>query len=208
LKKQILTVMLVVILGAPLSAFGIEPLDALKTPVDQVLALLQDPQYQDQDTDRKESQMEQIWDIIRKVFEFREIAKRTLARNWKKFTPQQKEAFTDHFAELLGNTYIGRIQGNYENEKVVFEGQKIINASKARVKTKILRGNIDIPMTYSMLKRKDVWKIYDVNIEGVSMLKNYRSQFNRILSKDSPDALIERLKKKNESLKKKRAKKE
>jgi len=206
LRKQILTVMLIVILCAPLSAFGIEPLDAIKAPVDQVLTLLKDPQYQD--TDQKESQMEQIWEIIRKVFEFREIARRTLARNWKKFTPQQKEAFTDHFAELLGNTYINRIQGNYEDEKVVFKGQKIINASKARVMTKILRGNIDIPMTYSMLRRKDVWKIYDVNIEGVSMLKNYRSQFNRILSKDSPDALIERLKKKNESLKKKRAKKE
>jgi phospholipid transport system substrate-binding protein len=114
--------MLAVILGTPLSAFSIEPLDALKTPVDQVLTLLQDPKYQN--ADQKEAQMEQIWEIIRKVFEFREIAKRTLARNWKKFTPQQKEAFTDQFAELLGNTYIGRIQGNYEDEKVVFEGQK------------------------------------------------------------------------------------
>ncbi len=204
LRKQITAVLLVVILAAPLSAFGIEPLDSIKGPVDQVITLLQDLKYED--TDQRESQMKQIWEIIKKVFDFTEIAKRTLARNWKKFTPQQRKAFSHQFSELLGNTYISRIQGNYENEKVVFEGQKIIKASKARVMTKILRDNIDIPMTYSMHKRKNVWKIYDVNIEGVSMLKNYRSQFNRILSKDSPDYLIERLKKKNESLKKKRSK--
>ena len=182
-----------------------EPLEALKIPVEQVIKLLKDSNYQD--VSKKDLQREKIWETIKSIFNFREMAKRVLARNWKKFSPQQRKEFAALFTELLGNAYIGKMQAKYEDEEVVYQGQKMISATKARVKTKIIRGSMDIPVVYSMLNRNGSWKIYDVNIEGVSLVKNYRVQFNKILIKNSPARLIERLKKKIELHKKNRAKK-
>ncbi|MBC8433385.1 MAG: ABC transporter substrate-binding protein [Desulfobacterales bacterium] len=205
MKKQIMSVIFALIVGVPCSAKGIEPLDALKAPVDQVLGILQDPHYQD--AARKDAQREKIWETIGQAFDFPVMAKLALARNWKKFTVQQRKEFTGLFAELLESTYVDKIQGGYEEEKVLYLGQKMVSDSKARVTTKILRSGVDIPIVYSMLKRNDVWRVYDVNIEGVSLIKNYRTQFNNILAKDSQAQLIERLKHKIELQRKNRTKK-
>lgn len=204
MRKQIMPVIFALIVAIPCSASGIEPLDALKVPVDQLLGILKDPQYQD--AARKDAQREEIWETIRQVFDFPVMAKLALARNWKKFTPQQSKEFTNLFAELLESTYVDKIQGGYEEEKILYLGQKMVSDSKARVTTKILRSSMDIPIVYSMLKRNDVWRVYDVKIEGVSLIKNYRTQFSHILAKDSPAQLIERLQRKIELQKKKRTK--
>ena len=206
MRKQIISVIFALMVGIPCSASGIEPLETLKVPVDQVLGILNDPQYQD--AAHNDAQREEIWETIRQVFDFPVMAKLALARNWKKFTPQQRKEFSGLFSELLESTYVDKIQGGYEDEKVLYLGQRMVSDSKARVTTKIVRSGVDIPIVYSMLKRNDVWKVYDVKIEGVSLIKNYRTQFNHILAKDSPDQLIERLKKKIELQKKKRAAKD
>ncbi len=190
----------------PCLANGIEPLDALKVPVDQLLGILKDPQYQD--AAQRDAQREKIWETIRQAFDFEIMGKLALARNWKKFTVPQKKEFTGLFAELLESTYVDKIQGGYEEEKVLYLGQKKVSDSKARVTTKILRSSMDIPIVYSMLKRNDVWKVYDVKIEGVSLIKNYRTQFGHILAKGSPAQLIQRLKKKIELRKKRRTDKD
>ena len=209
-----MSVIFALIVAIPCSANGIEPLDALKMPVDQVLGILKDPQYQDaarrdaQHAARRDAQREKIWETIRQAFDFEIMGKLALARNWKKFTPQQRKEFTNLFAELLESTYVDKIQGGYEEEKVLYLGQKMVSDSKARVTTKILRSSMDIPIVYSMLKRNDVWKVYDVKIEGVSLIKNYRTQFSHILAKDSPVQLIERLQRKIELQKKKRTAKD
>jgi phospholipid transport system substrate-binding protein len=194
------------IVGIPCSASGIEPLDALKVPVDQVLGILNDPQYQD--AALKDAQREKIWETIGQVFDFEIMGKLALARNWKKFSVQQRKEFSGLFAELLESTYVDKIQGGYEEEKVLYLGQQMVSDSKARVTTKILRSSMDIPIVYSMLKRSDFWKVYDVRIEGVSLIKNYRTQFSHILAKGSPAQLIERLKHKIELQKKNRTKKD
>ena len=204
-KNYIMPVIMVLILAIPCSSYGTEPLDALRIPVDQVTALLKDPKYQN--PEQKELQREKIWEAITRVFDFREMAKRALGRNWNKFTPEQRKEFTHLFSELLGNMYTTKMQGKYEDEKVVYLSQKIASGSKARVKTKIVSRNMDIPVNYNMIKRNGSWKVYDVNIEGISLIKNYRSQFNQILSKDSPTYLIDRLKGKIEIQKKKRSEK-
>lgn len=206
MKKQIMSVILALIVGIPCSAKGIEPLDALKVPVDQVLGILNDPQYKD--AARKEAQREKLWETVRQAFDFEIMGKLALARNWEKITVQQRKEFTGFFAELLENTYIDKIQGGYEEEKVLYLGQKMVSDSKARVTTKILRRNGDIPIVYSMLKRNELWKVYDVNIEGVSLIQNYRTQFGDILAKDSPAQLIERLKQKIALQKKNRTEKD
>ena len=204
-KNYIIPIIMVLILAIPCSSYGTEPLDALRIPVDQVTALLKDPKYQN--PEQKELQREKIWEAITRVFDFREMAKRALGRNWNKFAPEQRKEFVHLFSELLGNTYTTKMQGKYEDEKVVYLSQKIASGSKARVKTKIVSRNMDIPVNYNMIKRNGSWKVYDVNIEGISLIKNYRSQFNQILSKDSPTYLIDRLKGKIEIQKKKRSEK-
>jgi len=181
----------------PASAQEIKPIDALRGPLDTALAILQDPRYRE--ALEKEAQKEKLWEIIRKVFDFDGITERAVGRNWKLFSPVQKKEFTDVFTTLLGNSYLTRIQGNFNNEKVEYLGQEMLSADKARVKTKIIREVDSIPVDYSVRPLGGTWRIYDVNIEGVSLVQNYRSQFDQILSKDSPDVLIERVRAKNKA---------
>ncbi|OEU76762.1 MAG: hypothetical protein BA872_06995 [Desulfobacterales bacterium C00003060] len=197
--RRTVSALSILLIGMISVAHSAQPLDSLKRSMDQGIVILKDPRYQDA-TD-KELQREKMWETIQKIFDFTEIAKRTLARNWRNFTPQQRQEFTDRFAELLKNTYLNRIQGKFEDEKVIYLSQDMITDSKALVKTKLLRKNKEIPIDYSMRLRNDTWRIYDVRVEGVSMVKNYRTQFNKILLNGSPAKLIERLKEKLELLK-------
>lgn len=178
---------------------GGEPLEALRVPVDQVIAILKDPQYEDRT--RKGLQREKIWEIIPNIFDYTEVAKRSLARNWKIFTPQERKEFTDVFADFLGNTYIDKIEGHYEDLDIVYLGQEMVTDSRALVKTRIVRKNGETPIDYRMRRRGGAWRIYDLHIEGVSLVKNYRTQFNEILFKETPAQLIERLQEKVETQK-------
>ena len=199
MKRYYLSI-LVMLLLLPLTgrtAVVGEPIDVLKAPMDEALAVLRDPQYKADDPAKKAEQREKFWAIVRPVFDFEELSKRTLARNWKLFDAAQQTAFTDVFAELLGNIYVDRIQGGYNDETIEF-GDQIKSDSRplAVVKTFIVSARNRIPVDYSMIETDGTWRVYDVKVEGISLVKNYRSQFKEILSKDSPDQLIEMLKKK------------
>ncbi len=171
-----------------------EPLDALRGPIDEVVSVLQDPQYQK--GDHVEAGREKIWSVIGNLFDFTEMAKRSLARNWRAFSPMERKEFSEVFARFLGNTYLDKIQKDYQNEEVVFGKQEMLNSTKALVKTAVMRDTVEIPVDYKMLNRRGGWRVYDVNIEGVSLVKNYRTQFGKILMRKSPADLIERLRKK------------
>jgi len=170
------------------------PTDALKGQIDEGLKLLSDPKYKDPSL--KKVQREKIWEIVRKAFDFTEVSGRALAVNWKKFSPDQRKEFTEVFSEILGNAYLDKIQGAYKDEKIVYIGQEMVTDSKAIVKTKIVREKGEILVDYSMKLKDSNWKVYDVQAEGISLVQNYRSQFNEILIKESPDDLIKRLRKK------------
>lgn len=184
-----------------LSVFGIiplaqaaGPLETLKGPVEEVIRLLNDPLYRD--AALKQQQRDKIWETIQTVFNFNEVGKRTLSRNWKRFSPKERKSFVDVFSEFLGNIYVDKIQGEYHNEKIAFLDEKIVKNTRALVRTKILRESLEIPVDYKMKLFDEGWKIYDVNIEGVSLVKNYRVQFKKILLKNSHQYLIERIQKK------------
>ncbi len=198
--RRITPVFALLIIAMPILAHSAQPLDVLKVNIDQVIGILQNSQHEEAAQD--DLQQEKIWKTIQKVFDFKEMAKRAAARDWRNFTKQQKEKFSNAFAKFLGNTYLNKIQKGYRDEKVIYLSQELITDSKGRVKTKILREDVEIPVVYSMQKQNGTWRIYDVNIEGVSLVKNYRAQFSKILSKKSPDQLIEMLKKKIEKQKK------
>jgi phospholipid transport system substrate-binding protein len=168
-----------------------DPTRALQGPMNQMISLLNDKQYKE--TDGKTKQRDKMWELVHQIFDFSEISKRSLAANWKRFTEPQKETFKEAFTRLLGDTYLNRIQGEYTNERVEFIHEKLISGKKAVVKTKIIGTEREIPIQYSMYLTGGSWRVYDVNIEGVSLVQNYRRQFQEILLKNSPDDLIKQI---------------
>ncbi|MFC1895951.1 phospholipid-binding protein MlaC [Thermodesulfobacteriota bacterium] len=194
--KKSCPILVVLFALVTVSALAMEPIEAIQGPIEEVLSLLGDPSYRD--PAQKEKQKEKIWEIVRATFDFNEMAKRTLARNWRIFTPKQRMEFTDVFSDFLGNTYLDKVQGGYDQEQVSYLSDDTMSETKAVVKTAIKRSNGDIPLDYSVRLTDGAWRIYDVNIEGVSLVKNYRTQFNKFLINKSPAELIERLRKKVE----------
>ena len=176
-----------------------EPIKVLQKPINEVMRILQDPAYQD--ASKKDEQREIIWKIIKDLFDFEKISQLTLGKYRKSFSPEQMKEFTDLFTDLLGNTYLGRMQGEFQNEKVQYLEQKIggSKSDKAQVSTILARKGAEIPVDYKMWLNNGQWRIYDVSVEKVSLVRNYRDQFNKVLAGHSPDYLINELKQKNES---------
>lgn len=191
---RIMPILFFLLISIPSLAYGEQPLNHLQKHIEQAMTILKDPQYDN--PSKKELQRSKIWKIIQGIFDLEEMAKRTLAHNWKRFSPQEKKEFVDVFSGFLGDNYIRKIQGGFKEEKVAYLNQEMLTDSKALVKTKIVRETTEIPVNYGMLKETDTWKVYDVIIEGVSLVANYRSQFSGILMKESPARLIEMIKKK------------
>ena len=189
-------IMLFLLTGKSSLAAAVSPLDALKYPIEKVLELLKDPKFKD--PMHSQQQRDKIFQITNKIFDFTEMSKRALARNWKSFSPQEQQQFVDVFSEHLNNTYMDKVQGEYKGETVIFLNQEMVSDAKATVTTKVQREPNAISVDYSMLIIDNHWRVYDVNVEGVSLIKNYRTQFDQILSKETPTQLIERLKKKND----------
>lgn len=184
--------LVVLLLVVPGAAVSMEPLAVIKAPIDTVIAILNDPQYKEAGT--RPAQRDEIWKNVKAMFDFNEISRRAVARNWQDFTDAEKADFTEVFSQFLGNTYIDKIQGEYHNEKIVYLGQDFYSGVYAEVKTHIVRETLEIPVNYRMKQDGDGnWKVYDVIVEGVSLVKNYRTQFASLLRKEKPAQLIERL---------------
>jgi phospholipid transport system substrate-binding protein len=187
-----LMMMMIVMGSAPVRAEG--PMNSLRKPIEDITKILQSSKPQT--VDEKQAQRDKIFVITRQIFDFVEMGKRSLARNWKNFTPEQRKNFSDVFADHLNNTYMDKIQSEYQDETVEFLSEEKVSDDKALVKSIIKRRTVNVPVDYSVLLSNNVWRVYDVNIEGVSLIKNYRTQFDEILSKETPDQLIDRLRKK------------
>ncbi|MEJ2038059.1 MAG: ABC transporter substrate-binding protein, partial [Desulfosarcinaceae bacterium] len=171
----------------------LSPLETLKGPFDQIVTILNDPAYQSQA--QKVNQRDKIWQVARPLFDFDAISRRTVGKDWDRFSEKEQVRFTNVFSEFLGHTYIDKIQGEYQNEKIVFISQ-LVRGPIALARTKLMRESLEIPIDYRMKQADGLWKIYDVLVEnGVSLVKNYRVQFKSILQKESPAKLIERLEK-------------
>jgi len=186
-------VMVLFLLALPTAAFADAPTDSLKASIDQVLTLLKDPAYKD--PGKRSELREKLVTTIRDVFNAEELSRRALGQNWKNFTPEQQKRFTEAFSSLLQNTYLDKIE-SYTDESVNYLGEQPIGEGKVEVKTTIIHQGKEIPLTYRMID-KGSWKVYDVVIEGVSMIQNYRQQFADVLMRDSPDKLIEMIEKKS-----------
>lgn len=198
IPKSIAGALAVFLLTAfPAAALSMEPMAVVKAPIDAVITILNDPRYKVKKAGTRSAQRDEIWKAVKPLFDFDEVSKRAVARNWRTFTDAEKEEFSDVFAHFIGNTYIDKIQGEYHNEQIVYIGQNFHSDRYAEVRTQIVRETVEIPVNYRMYKDRDGrWKVYDITVEGVSLVKNYRTQFASILRKETPAQLIRRLNKK------------
>lgn len=195
-RGVILAGAMVLVIGSVCAAVAGEPQKELQKGVDQIIALLQDKTYDD--PGKADLQRQKIMVVIKDVFDFVEVSKRSLGRYWRDFTPEERRAFAGVYAEFLGTAYFEKVKGAYRDETVVYLSEDITSSKRAEVKTAIPREAGDIPISYRMLKKKGRWRVYDVVIEGISLVNNYRSQFSKMLLRSSPAELIERLRKKTE----------
>ena len=182
------------IIWGPVTAAAGPATEAVRQPIKEGISLLRDQAVETQA--QKKDQADRIWGILRQAFDFRLISAQALGRNWKRFSPAEKSEFTNVFSKLLGNTYVDKIQGEYNDEQVLFVGEEVLSKRKAVVRTVIKRQNQEIPVDYKMRFKKGEWKVYDIKVEGIGLVLNYRRQFNSFLSKKTgnPEGLIEKLK--------------
>ena len=132
--------------------------------------------------------------IVRNIFNFNEMSRRCLGKNWKNANPQQRKEFTNLFTQLLSKTYLNRLKKINESE-IKFDNEKV-KGKRAVVNTTIKHNNGNFKMNYRMGNKKGSWEVYDVVIENISLVSNYRSEFDAIIRKDQIDGLISRLKEK------------
>lgn len=191
-------VMMVALVILPSFASAASPMEALKKPVQEGIDLLRDPAYAA--ADKKAEQRDRIWAIVQEVFDFQLISASALGRNWTRFSPAEQTEFADVFAQLLGRNYIGKIQGRYSDEQVVFLDEELITDKKAVVRSEIIRKDSRIPVDYYMRLKNDRWRVYDIKVEGVGLVLNYRRQFNTFMASDAtkPVELIKTLREKLE----------
>lgn len=179
---------LILILGAgkTVQASGIT--EGLKATIDQVINVVTDPQYRNDRTTRR-SKMK---GIIFPKFNFVEMGKRSLGKkHWKKITPEERKAFVDVFGKLLENSYANKLE-NYSDEKINYVDE-IVKGKYAMVKTEVVRKNDSINIDYKLIEGSSEWLIYDITVEGVSLIKNYRSQFGKVIHNDSFGVLMDKL---------------
>jgi len=178
---------------SPASAFAASPLETIQTQVNRALEVLRDPALKAESA--KGIKEKKIWEILDGVFDYTELSKRTVAQNWKQFSPGQQEEFTRLFGKLLGGVYMDRIIA-YKDEKVVFGKVTNLSDKTAEVQSEVTRSPKPIPIHYRMILENGEWKVYDVVIEGVSLVQNYRTQFREILMNKTPEDLLKTLREK------------
>ena len=166
------------------------PSDQLRVQVDRVVSVLDDTELRK--SARAAERRAAIRRIANETFDFTEMSQRALGPHWQARTPAERDEFNGLFADLLERSYIGKIE-LYNGEKVAYLGDTI-DGDFATVRTQLVtKQGTEVPIVYRMVRRGDHWLVYDVSIEGVSLVANYRAQFNKIIQTSSYASLVQRL---------------
>lgn len=176
-----------------LPAYADAPLSTVQANVNKVLDVLRDPALKADSA--KETKKEKLRSIYGSMFDEVELSKRTLARNWNKLNTAQRREFVQLYQQVLEKAYVDKIL-SYTNEKIAYERETKLTENQVEVQTLIITSSKKIPIFYRVILSGGSWKVYDVIIENVSLIQNYRTQFNNILEKNSPEQLLEILRKK------------
>jgi phospholipid transport system substrate-binding protein len=167
------------------------PTDQLRTSVDEVIRVLDDPSLKP--ASRAQERRTAIRKVADNIFDFPETAKRALGPHWRSLSEKDQQEFVGLFADLLERAYLSKIE-TYSGEKIAYTGDTI-DGDFATVKTRFTtKKGTDVPIDYRMLRQGDRWLVYDVSVEGVSLINNYRTQFNKIIQTASYQELVTRMK--------------
>lgn len=209
MKRIVFPLILVFLLLAGQCFAGTSPMDRLKGGIQDVIDILNDPQYKG-NSSQKEEMVSKVRETIKNFFNFDELSKRAIGRQWLQFTPEERTHFTALFTELLEQTYLEKIK-DYSGEKIVFDKETIIKGKYAQVDTRLVTTEKDVPVFYRLKLVDGEWDVYDVKIEGISLVNNYRTQFSGILDTttdkkfaESKAELFKRMEQKLETLKNKK----
>jgi phospholipid transport system substrate-binding protein len=184
---------LLVMLMLPLYAFAGVPLDTVKANVNDVLDVLKDPKLQGASGVKMKEQ--KIGAAADKVFDYIELSKRTLGLSWNKFSPDQRKEFVELYRTILRDAWIDKIT-SFTNQRINFIKEVPLSETTVEVQSIIYYEGGETPIYYRVLKKETGWKVYDVVIEGVSLISNYSTQFREILANNPPEKVIETLRKK------------
>jgi len=189
MKRQFAGLSMLLLFLLVLPVYAGAPLDTVQADVNKVLDVLRDK------TLNNEMKKEKLRVLYGQMFDEGELSRRSLGLNWRKLNPAQQQEFIHLYREVLEKAYIDKILA-YTNEKIVFTKETMLSTDQAEVQTKIITSSKEIPIFYRVILKDGAWKVYDVFVENVSLAMNYRSQFNSLLAKNTPEQLLEILRKK------------
>lgn len=170
-----------------------EPLEVVRAAVDKAVQILKDPKLQSQD--KKKERVDRLREALNPIFDYEEMAKRALGSHWRRRTPAEQEEFVKLFRDFLEKIYSDKVD-LYGGEKVRF-GREMIDKDFAQVESAVIKPNgEEIAVSYKLRQMNGQWKVYDVVVENISIVNNYRSQFDRVISSSSYEELVKRLQEK------------
>lgn len=165
--------------------------ETIQRTLDEVLTIIKDPKMHSPAT--RGPLLQQVEEKIKTIFDFTEFSAKTVGPQWRSFTQDQKDRFIEAFSALLRATYIEKVDG-YDGEQVKFLGEiQSTKGDKVEVQSSILMKDKEVPVSYRLLDKNGEWKVYDVRIEKVSLIENYRGQFKEILMKGHAEELIKKV---------------
>ena len=195
-NKQAILPLLFLVLGAPALALAGEPTDQIKQTTDQLLAIVQTPSLQgpEKEIERKKK----MRSVVDERFDWGAMARSAVGKFWHNFSEAQRTEFTKLFSDLVEKTYMTEVD-SYSGEKILYKGDKVDGQYGVVESVVVTLKGTDVPVSYRVLKKRAAWLVYDINIEGVSLVNNYRSQIGSILNSSTYDKLISRIKAKIEA---------
>jgi phospholipid transport system substrate-binding protein len=192
------TVLMIVVCMGSTAAPGYAgpPTDSMKATIEEVLRIVREKELMQ--PEKAEERRHLLEEVVSARFDYTEMSRRALGAPWNQLTDEQKQEFVDLFRKLLTNTYADRIE-TYSGEGVQYLNERT-EKEYAEVRTKVLSGKTEIPLDYRLINKGDNWRVYDVVVDGVSLVNNYRGQFTKILRASSYSDLVDQLRKKSVQL--------
>lgn len=195
IKLSLQSLIVLLLLSGICVAGQVDPTADLKPVLSDLTELLADDSLKGDKhlAERRQKIMKQI----KRGFDFREMSRLVIGKKWRELAENDRDYFTQLMTKLLENVYVGKLEG-YSGQTVEYVGQAV-KGKKAQVSTVLTDGDLKIPVHYIMRLKESRWMVYDINIEGVSLIRNYRQQFKSILRKDQFEGLVKVLEEKNRS---------
>ncbi len=193
-----MVLMMVLCLGVvAVPGYAGPPTDSMKATIDEVLRLVREKELKQ--PEKAEERRNLLEKVVAARFDYAEMSRRALGAPWNQLTPQQKQEFVELFQTLLTNSYADKVE-TYSGEGVQYLNERT-EKEYAEVRTKVLSGKTEIPLDYRLINKANDWRVYDVVVDGVSLVNNYRGQFLKILRASSYSDLVDQLRKKTDKLK-------